>query len=90
MAGDRRAGYAPNVRQGGFIESGGSMNFNPFDLLVFAGVALVIGYPVWRMARRMGFGSDITPIIVIGCVLFPVLMLWIMAFKEWPALEEKA
>jgi hypothetical protein len=57
-----------------------------FELVL---AAAVIGYPVWRMAGRMGFGTDIRPIIVIGCVLFPVIMLWIMAFKEWPALEER-
>ena len=66
------------------------MSFDPLGLLLFAVSAAIIGYPVWRMARRMGFGPDITPIIVIGCVLLPVVMLWVMAFKEWPALEDRA
>jgi hypothetical protein len=67
------------------------MNFDAaLGLVELLITAMLIGYPVWRMSRRMGFGPDVRPIIVIGCVVFPVLMLWIFAFKEWPVLKEHA
>jgi hypothetical protein len=67
---------------------GNGLVFDVLYIAVLAGYIAAIAYPAWRILKRLGYGSDVMPMMVLGSVLAPLLMLWVVALNAWPVLDK--
>lgn len=54
-------------------------------LFVIVSSALVVVVPVWRILVRMGFPGWLALLFLVPLV--DLLLIWIVAFADWPALR---
>jgi len=66
-------------------------NVGPFEFLLMTMVLLVLLvlliWPMCRICSRAGFSGALGLLIVVP--LFNLVLLWVLAFAEWPALRHQ-
>ena len=60
--------------------------FQPVHLLVILVIALVMFLPYWRIFKKAGFAPALSLLMFVP--LLNVIMLFFLAFAEWPALKK--
>ena len=59
----------------------------PIELLLIIVMALVVVVPFWRIFAKAGFSGALSLLMFIP--ILNVVMIFFLAFAEWPALKEK-
>jgi len=59
----------------------------PLELLVVVVTTLVIVVPIWRIFSKAGFPGALSLLMFIPFV--NLIMLFVLAYAEWPALRDK-
>ena len=57
-----------------------------FGCVWFVVFILVVGYPAWKIAEKMGYPGPMSLLIYIPIV--NLIVLWYLALNEWPAENE--
>ena len=64
------------------------MLLGAFELfIIIIGMALVIVVPFWRIFSKAGFPGALSLLMLIPLV--NLVMIFVLAFADWPALKEK-
>ena len=58
------------------------------DLLSWIVVALVIGFPAWRILSRAGLSRAWVLLVLLSAPGFAIFF-GVLAFKEWPAAKDQ-
>jgi len=62
--------------------------FQPIHLLLILVIALVILVPYWKIFKKAGFAPALSLLMFVPLV--NIIMLFFLAFAEWPALKKSA
>jgi len=60
--------------------------FQPVHLLVILVVVLVMVLPYWKIFKKAGFAPALSLLMLVPLV--NIIMLFFLAFSEWPALKK--
>lgn len=64
-------------------EGGDMFRLGLMLIVILAMYLIVIGWPAGRICRRMGFSPWLGVLAI--APLFKILLLWFVAFAQWPA-----
>jgi hypothetical protein len=56
-------------------------------VLIAVGLVALYAIPAHRLVARLGYPDSVRPLMVIGWLLVPVVMMWLVAFGDWPAMK---
>jgi len=59
----------------------------PLELIIIVLMALVVVVPFWRIFSKAGFSGALSLLMFVP--ILNVIMIFFLAFAEWPALKQK-
>ena len=60
---------------------------SPMELLILLGGLVLILWPLWRICSRAGFSGALALLVIIPFGV--IVLLFVLAFAEWPALRRR-
>ena len=59
----------------------------PIELLMLVSTVLLVAWPAWRICAKAGFPGPLGIMAILP--LLNLVLLFILAFAEWPALRDR-